>query len=225
MVLLKSFIWPGLDERVARLDAAIETFLTTPNPPTLIEGDYVDLLPGLLAERAEDRLTVVYQTASTGYLTPERYAELRRSLERAAADGRPLALVSSRRHDETERETEEGFELTIRVWPEAERLAGNRRLPRELDRLAGRVISSKDNPKLKLVRALQRKKERDETGLFACEGEDLCDAALEAGIEPVELLIAGENVEAELLAAVSTLPHPPRAIGVVPACRSARRAA
>jgi TrmH family RNA methyltransferase len=76
------------------------------------------------------------------------------------------------------------------------------------------VISSKDNPKLKLVRALQRKKERDELGLFACEGEDLCDAALEAGIEPVELLIAGENVEADLLAGVSTLPHPPRAIGV-----------
>ena len=76
------------------------------------------------------------------------------------------------------------------------------------------MISSKDNPKLKLVRALQRKKERDETGLFACEGEDLCDAALESGIEPVELLIAGETVEADLLAAVSTLPHPPRAIGV-----------
>src|SRR6476619_2360834 len=76
------------------------------------------------------------------------------------------------------------------------------------------MISSKDNPTLKLVRALQRKKERDETGLFACEGEDLCDAALEAGIEPVELLVAGENVEAELLAGVSTLPHPPRAIGV-----------
>ena len=62
------------------------------------------------------------------------------------------------------------------------------------------MITSKDNPKLKLVRALQRKKEREETGLFACEGEDLCDAALAAGIEPVELLIAGENVEAELLA-------------------------
>ena len=76
------------------------------------------------------------------------------------------------------------------------------------------MISSKDNPKLKLVRALQRKKEREETGLFACEGEDLCDAALAAGIEPVELLIAGETVEADLLAAVSTLPHPPRAIGV-----------
>jgi TrmH family RNA methyltransferase len=76
------------------------------------------------------------------------------------------------------------------------------------------LITSKDNPKLKLVRALQRKKEREETGLFACEGEDLCDAALAAGIEPVELLVAGENVEGELLEGVSTLPHPARAIGV-----------
>lgn len=76
------------------------------------------------------------------------------------------------------------------------------------------MITSKDNATLKLVRALQRKKEREETGLFACEGEDLCDAALAAGIEPVELLIAAENVEAELLAGVSTLPHPPRAIGI-----------
>ncbi len=47
-----------------------------------------------------------------------------------------------------------------------------------------------------------------------CEGEDLCNAALAAGIEPVELLVAGENVEADLLAAVSSLPHPARAIGV-----------
>ena len=76
------------------------------------------------------------------------------------------------------------------------------------------MITSKDNAKLKLVRALQRKRERDATGLFACEGEDLCDAALAAGIEPVELLVAGENVEAELLAGVSTLPHPARAIGI-----------
>jgi TrmH family RNA methyltransferase len=78
----------------------------------------------------------------------------------------------------------------------------------------GGVITSKDNATLKLVRALQRKKEREETGFFVCEGEDLCDAALAAGIEAVQLLIAGENVEAELLAGVSTLPHPPRAIGI-----------
>ena len=38
VVLLKSFIWPGLDERVARLDAAIETFLATPNRPDADPG-------------------------------------------------------------------------------------------------------------------------------------------------------------------------------------------
>ncbi len=39
-------------------------------------------------------------------------------------------------------------------------------------------------------------------------------AAVDAGIEPVELLVAGENVEPALLADVSTLGHPPRVIGV-----------
>jgi TrmH family RNA methyltransferase len=46
------------------------------------------------------------------------------------------------------------------------------------------------------------------------EGEDLVDAAREAGIEPVELLRAGEDVEQALLAEVSELAHPPRVVGV-----------
>lgn len=77
------------------------------------------------------------------------------------------------------------------------------------------MIESRDNDRLKLVRKLLGgRKHRDETGLFACEGEDLVAAAREAGIEPVDLLVAGENVELELLAAVSTLPHAARVIGV-----------
>ena len=39
-------------------------------------------------------------------------------------------------------------------------------------------------------------------------------AALDAGIEPVEVLSAGENVEPDLLAEVSMLGHPPRVIGI-----------
>jgi TrmH family RNA methyltransferase len=35
-------------------------------------------------------------------------------------------------------------------------------------------------------------------------------------VEPVELLVAGETVEPELLAEVSTLGHPPRVVGVYP---------
>ena len=61
---------------------------------------------------------------------------------------------------------------------------------------------------------LGARKHREETGLFAVESEDLVAAADAAGIEPVELLVAGENVEPELLAEVSTLGHAPRVVGV-----------
>jgi TrmH family RNA methyltransferase len=64
------------------------------------------------------------------------------------------------------------------------------------------------------VRRLDSRRQRDKLGLFVCEGEDLVDAALAAGIEPVDLLVAGESVEPGLLAAVSALAHPPRTIGV-----------
>ena len=57
-------------------------------------------------------------------------------------------------------------------------------------------------------------KHREETGLFAVESEDLVDAAAAAGVEPVELLVAGENVQGELLAEVSTLGHAPRVVGI-----------
>lgn len=76
------------------------------------------------------------------------------------------------------------------------------------------MITSASNPRLKLVRKLAAARQRDKLGLFVAEGEDLVDAALEAGLEPVELLIAGDSVEPELLATVSTLPHPARVIGV-----------
>jgi TrmH family RNA methyltransferase len=76
------------------------------------------------------------------------------------------------------------------------------------------VITSAGNPRLKLVRRLEGRRQRDKLGLFVCEGEDLVEAARSQGIEPVDLLVAGESVEPELLAAVSSLAHPPRVIGV-----------
>jgi TrmH family RNA methyltransferase len=76
------------------------------------------------------------------------------------------------------------------------------------------LITARDNARLKLVRRLRQRKHRDETGLFVAEGEDLVAAAAEAGIGPVELLVAGDNVRPELLAEISALPHPARVIGV-----------
>jgi TrmH family RNA methyltransferase len=76
------------------------------------------------------------------------------------------------------------------------------------------LITSAANPRLKLVRKLASARQRHKLGLFAVEGEDLVEAGLAAGLEPVELLVAGENVSAEVLASVSGLPHPSRRIAL-----------
>ena len=76
------------------------------------------------------------------------------------------------------------------------------------------MITSRDNERLKLVRKLHDRRWRDKLGLFAVEGEDLVEAGLDAGLEPTDLLVAGEDVEPELLAEVSTLAHPPRIVAV-----------
>ena len=76
------------------------------------------------------------------------------------------------------------------------------------------MITSPDNNQLKLIRKLQRKKERDESGLFVAEGEDLVAAAEVAGWEPELLLRAGEDVEPDLLARASSLGSGSRVAGV-----------
>jgi TrmH family RNA methyltransferase len=87
------------------------------------------------------------------------------------------------------------------------------------------VITSPANPRLKLVRRLRSRRQRERLGLFVCEGEDLVAAGLAAGVEPVEALadadrpprLAGleaEEVEPRLLAAVSALGHPPRVLAI-----------
>lgn len=76
------------------------------------------------------------------------------------------------------------------------------------------MITSRDNTQLKQIHKLQRKKERDATGLFAAEGEDLVAAAEAAGWTPELLLRSGEDVEPELLDRVSSLGSGARVIGV-----------
>jgi TrmH family RNA methyltransferase len=84
------------------------------------------------------------------------------------------------------------------------------------------MIESPQNEKLKLVRKLRERKHREREGAFVTEGEDLAQAGLAAGVEPRFLLTAagsglgGEEVEPELLAAVSTLGSGTRAIAVWP---------
>ncbi len=111
--LLECFVWADQKERLERLRAAIR--IARRSPPELIRGDYVDLLPSALEDRVAGALLVVFQTASTQYLSRERYAELRRALAEAP---RPLAWISTRRHDDEESDFRGGFELEVALWPE-----------------------------------------------------------------------------------------------------------
>ena len=88
------------------------------------------------------------------------------------------------------------------------------------------MITSAANERLKLIRKLDARAQRARSGLFVAEGEDLVEAALLAGIKPVEALVDAERPVLEgrlkgaelclpkLLAEVSTLAHPPRVIAV-----------
>lgn len=77
------------------------------------------------------------------------------------------------------------------------------------------MITSAHNPKLRLARRLlSSRRQREREGLFVCEGEDLVEAARAAGVEPVELFVAGETVASELLTELSTLGHPARMMGI-----------
>jgi RNA methyltransferase, TrmH family len=76
------------------------------------------------------------------------------------------------------------------------------------------VITARANPRLRLVRRLASARQRRAHGLFVVEGEDLVEAGLAAGLEPVDLLRAGVDVEPELLAEVSAHPHPSRVVAV-----------
>ena len=82
------------------------------------------------------------------------------------------------------------------------------------------TITSSHNDKLKEIRKLARRRARDDAGRFVAEGEDLVAAAAAAGRPPLVLLAAagsgleGDEVEPELLAAVSSLGSGTRQLGV-----------
>jgi TrmH family RNA methyltransferase len=76
---------------------------------------------------------------------------------------------------------------------------------------------------VKLVRRLVSRHQRERTGLFVCEGEDLVEAALAAGLVPEAALVDAERpveipgaelVESAVMAELSALGHPPRVIAV-----------
>ena len=113
--LLKAFVWAGHDDRLERLDRAFAAVRV--DPPELVQGDYVELLPELLAERDPAVLTVVLASATLAYLSDEQVARVRASLDAAGQSG-GLVFVSTGKG----RTSEHGhWGLRIVYYPGAER--------------------------------------------------------------------------------------------------------
>jgi TrmH family RNA methyltransferase len=90
------------------------------------------------------------------------------------------------------------------------------------------MITSASNPRLRRIRRLRSSSQRARLGAFVVEGEDLVQAGLDAGLEAVDVLTAGVDVDQELLADVSELAHSPRVIAVfrrddLPRCTATNR--
>jgi hypothetical protein len=104
--LLRSFVWPDQRWRLELLDSAIEAVRR--DPLRLVRGDFVELLPDVLAERRPDGLTVVFETAVLGYLDSAGRRRVYDALAAAGSEG-PLAFVSNPHHA-----------MNVRVWPGGE---------------------------------------------------------------------------------------------------------
>jgi hypothetical protein len=90
--LLKSFVWADQHDRLARLDAAIDELRV--DPPRLVRGDFVELLPEVLAAQPRNELTVVFQTAALGYVPTAERERVRRTLDDAGVE-LPLAFITA----------------------------------------------------------------------------------------------------------------------------------
>jgi hypothetical protein len=108
--LLQAFIWADQAPRLERLRSAIE--VVRQDPPELLRGDYVESLPGLLADRREGTQLVVFQTASTMYLDPGATGRLRGALHTAGRDEPLVYLTAGQAPDD------DGFALEVERYPD-----------------------------------------------------------------------------------------------------------
>jgi hypothetical protein len=101
----------------SRLRRGVETLRQ--DPPELVRGNYLDVLPHVLRERDERTLTVVFQTISTVYLSAEERTRLRVVIDEAGAAG-PLAWISTPTPEEHGQRRGD-YPVELALWPGGDR--------------------------------------------------------------------------------------------------------
>lgn len=111
---LKSYVWPDAQERMGRIDAAIQ--LANQSPPQVVHQDAGDFVSDMLDRPQESGVTrVLYHSIVWQYIPEGTQTMIAGAMEQAgeaATPDRPLAWVNL----ETNRETFR-HELRIRYWP------------------------------------------------------------------------------------------------------------
>ncbi|HSK14741.1 MAG TPA: DUF2332 domain-containing protein [Gaiellaceae bacterium] len=115
--LLQAFVWADQEHRLERLRRAIE--VVREDPPELVRGDFVAILPEVLAERDPETVTVVFDATSTVYLGEGEAGRLAEAIAEAGAHG-PLAWVSYELPSGADA-AYDAFALEAQVWPGGER--------------------------------------------------------------------------------------------------------
>jgi hypothetical protein len=118
--LLQAFVWADQTARLERLRRAIEVLRA--GPPELVRGDYVELLPQLLADRDREALTVVFQIASTPYVAEEGRRRIHTALRQAGRGG-SLAFLNATRPAQGWQG--DGYGLELQAWPGERRHIGH----------------------------------------------------------------------------------------------------
>ncbi|MFI0790626.1 DUF2332 domain-containing protein [Streptomyces lydicus] len=83
---LRALVWPGEEERAARLSAAVDAVRAVPRP-RIVRGDLIEELPALAAEAPPGATLVIFHSAVLSHLPPARREEFAR-LVRTLLDGR-----------------------------------------------------------------------------------------------------------------------------------------
>ena len=81
---LRALVWPEERQQRQRLDAAVALARTT--PPTLLRGDALDLLPGVLGSAPQGTALCLYHTHTLNQFSPEARRQFARLLADAGAE-------------------------------------------------------------------------------------------------------------------------------------------